>query len=126
MPMKASEQRLYQSQSPLTILSLGHMRMAIVTGWAVLIPNFLAGMDAAVTMLLRSEGSPATTEGTSLMSSYPWAMSFTAVQLRNAEFTSMWKMTLFLRSDIADCSGQIQKYEKCSIFGLTDFSRIWS
>ena len=34
MPMNDSEQRLYQSQSPLTILSLGHMRMAIVTGWA--------------------------------------------------------------------------------------------
>ena len=106
--MNDSEQRLYQSQSPRTIFSFGHMRMAIVTGWAVLIPSFLAGIEAAVTMLLRSEGSPATTEGTSLMSSYPWAMSFTAVQLRNAEFTSMWKMTLFLRSDIADWLWHIQ------------------
>jgi hypothetical protein len=55
-------------------------------------PSFFAGMDAAVMMLLRSEGSPDTTEGTIRMSLLPSLTIFTAVQLRNAEFTSIWKI----------------------------------
>ena len=41
------------------------------TGWAVLMPSRLAGMEAAVMMLRRSDGSPETTEGTSRMSGRP-------------------------------------------------------
>lgn len=94
MSIKPSEQRLYQAQSALTIFRPGQVRRAIVTGWAVLMPSFFAGMDAAVMMLLRSEGSPATTEGTRRMSPCPSSSSFTADQLRKAEFTSIWNITL--------------------------------
>ena len=56
-------------------------------------PSFLAGIDAAAMMLRRSLGSPDTTDGTSRMSCPPSMTIFTAVQLRKAEFTSIWKMT---------------------------------
>ncbi len=91
--MKPCEQRLYQSQSPRTITSEGQLRRAIETGCAVLMPSFLAGMEAAVMMLRRSLGSPDTTEGTRRMSACPSCSSLTADQLRKAEFTSIWKMT---------------------------------
>ena len=61
----------------------------MLTGIAVLIPNFFAGMEAAVTMLLLSDGSPETTAGTSLISDPPSARILIAIQLRNAEFTSI-------------------------------------
>ena len=93
MPMNPSEQRLYHSQSPWTRTRSGQVRSAIVTGVATLTPSFFAGMDAAVTMLRRSDGSPDTTAGTSRRSCPPSATSFTADQLRKAEFTSIWKMT---------------------------------
>ena len=92
--MNPAEHFRYQSQSPCTLTMPGHFRMAMLTGSAVLIPSFFAGMDAAVTMLLLSLGSPDTTEGTNLMSGRTLCMSCTAVQLRNAEFTSIWNMTL--------------------------------
>ena len=92
MPMKPSEHCLYNSQSPRTMMSPGHLRMAIDTGSAVLMPSFFAGMDAAVMMLRRSLGSPETTDGTSLMSGFPSRTSFTALQERNAELTSIWKI----------------------------------
>ena len=88
MEIKPSEQALYHVQSPPTMTSCGYVRSAIDTGCAVLMPSFLAGMDAAVMMLLRSEGSPEITEGTSLMSGWPSFTSLTALQLRNAELTS--------------------------------------
>ena len=84
-----SEQRLYHSQSPRTSTRVGQVRSAIETGCAVFMPSFLAGMDAAVMMLRRSLGSPDTTDGTSRMSGFPSITSFTALQLRNAEFTSI-------------------------------------
>ena len=56
-------------------------------------PSFFAGIEAAVTMLLLSDGSPDTTAGTSLMSDPPSDRILTAIQLRNAEFTSMWNIT---------------------------------
>jgi hypothetical protein len=49
-------------------------------------------MEAAVTMLRRSEGSPDTTDGTVRKSGDPSRSILTAVQLRKAELTSMWKM----------------------------------
>ena len=67
--------------------------MAIESGWAVLIPSFFAGMEAAVIILLRSFGSPDTTDGTSRMSGCPSPIILTAVQLRKAELTSIWNMT---------------------------------
>ena len=70
----------------------GQVRSAIETGWAVFIPSFLAGIDAAVMILRRSFGSPDTTEGTRRISGFPSRTIFTAVQLRKAEFTSIWKM----------------------------------
>ena len=73
--------------------SCGHFRSAIVTGIAARMPSFLAGNDAAAMMLRRSPGSPDTTDGTSRMSCPPSMTIFTAVQLRKAEFTSIWKMT---------------------------------
>ena len=91
--MSPSEQRLYHSQSPWTITSCGHFRSAIVTGMAARMPSFFAGIDAAAMMLRRSPGSPETTDGTSRMSWPPSRTIFTAVQLRKAEFTSIWKMT---------------------------------
>ena len=100
MEMKPSEQALYQAQSPRTITSDGQVRSAIDTGCAVLMPNFFAGMDAAVMMLLRSDGSPDTTEGTSRMSGFPSRTIFTADQLRNAEFTSIWKMMRCIKAEI--------------------------
>lgn len=87
--MNPSEQRLYHSQSPPTITSDGQVRSAMDTGWAVLMPSFLAGIEAAVIMLRLSEGSPDTTDGTSRMSGLPSMQSFTALQLRKAEFTSI-------------------------------------
>ena len=92
MLMKPSEHSLYHSQSPRTITRSGKVRSAIETGCAVLMPSFLAGMEAAVMMLRRSEGSPDTTEGTSRMSGWPSLIIFTAVQLRNAELTSIWNI----------------------------------
>ena len=89
MEIKPSEQALYHVQSPPTITKEGHVRSAIDTGCAVLMPSFLAGMDAAVMMLLRSEGSPDTTDGTRRMSGWPSFTSLTALQLRNAELTSI-------------------------------------
>ena len=56
-------------------------------------PSFFAGIEAAVTMLLLSDGSPDTTAGTSLMSDPPSDRILTAIQLRNAEFTSIWNIT---------------------------------
>ena len=73
--------------------SCGHFRSAIVTGIAARMPSFFAGIDAAAMMLRRSLGSPDTTDGTCRMSCPPSCTSFTAVQLRKAEFTSIWKMT---------------------------------
>ena len=96
MAVKRSEQLLYQAQSPRTITRPGQVRRAIEMGWAVLMPSFLAGIDAAVTMLRRSDGSPETTEGTRRMSSPPSRTCLTALQDRNAELTSMWKMTRFI------------------------------
>ena len=93
MEINPSEHSLYHIQSPPTMSSCGQVRSAIDTGWAVLIPSFLAGMEAAVMMLLRSFGSPESTDGTSRISGFPSRMSFTAVQLRKAEFTSIWKIT---------------------------------
>ena len=90
--MNPSEHCLYQAQSPRTITSEGQVRRAIETGCAVLMPSFLAGIDAAVMMLRRSDGSPDTTDGTSRMSGSPACTIFTADQLRKAEFTSIWKM----------------------------------
>ena len=87
--MNPSEHCLYHIQSPPTITSEGQVRRAIDTGCAVLMPSFLAGMDAAVMMLRRSDGSPDTTEGTSRMSGFPSPSIFTAVQERKAEFTSI-------------------------------------
>jgi hypothetical protein len=52
-------------------------------------PIFFAGMEAADMMLRRSEGSPETTDGTSLMSGLPSSTSFVADQLRKAELTSI-------------------------------------
>ena len=89
MAMKPSEHCLYHSQSPLTITSDGHIRSAIETGIGALIPNFFAGMEAAVMMLRLSFGSPETTDGTSLMSGFPCIQSLTALQERNAELTSI-------------------------------------
>ena len=93
MSMNPSEQRLYHSQSPRTRTRSGTVRSAIDTGVATLTPSFFAGMDAAVTMLRRSFGSPDTTEGMSRRSWPPSMTSFTADQERKAEFTSIWKMT---------------------------------
>ena len=73
--------------------SCGHFRSAIVTGMAARMPSFFAGIDAAAMILRRSPGSPETTDGTSRMSCPPSRTIFTAVQLRKAEFTSIWKMT---------------------------------
>ena len=94
--MKEVEQCRYHSQSLWTITRFGHFLNAMLTGMAVLIPSFFAGMDAAVMMLLLSDGSPDTADGTSLMSGPPSVNNLTALQLRNAEFTSMWKMTRFM------------------------------
>ena len=91
--MNPSEHCLYQVQSPRTIISFGYNRSAILTGMAVLMPSFFAGIEAAVTMLLLSDGSPDTTAGTSLMSDPPSDRILTAIQLRKAEFTSMWNIT---------------------------------
>lgn len=96
--IKLFEHLLYHSQSPCTILRLGHILMAMLIGIAVFIPSFFAGMDAAVTMLLRSDGSPDTTEGISLISGPPSDIILTAVQLRKAEFTSIWKITRLNKS----------------------------
>lgn len=87
--MKLLEHSLYQSLSPLTITKPGQVLKAIDTGMAVLIPNFLAGMDAAVTMLLLSEGSFETTEGTKRISGLPSCISLTADQDKKAELTSI-------------------------------------
>ena len=76
-------QRFHFGETP----RMGGLGMLI--GWAVLIPSFFAGIEAAVIMLRRSVGSPDTTDGTSLMSDPPSDKSFTALQLRNAEFTSI-------------------------------------
>lgn len=100
MSMKAVEQCRYHSQSLWTITRFGHFLNAMLTGMAVLIPSFFAGMDAAVMMLLLSEGSPDTADGTSLMSGPPSVNNLTALQLRNAEFTSMWKMTRFMEKSV--------------------------
>ena len=70
----------------------GQVRSAIVTGVATFTPSFFAGMDAAVTMLRRSDGSPDTTEGISRMSCFPTRTIFTATHETKAEFTSIWKM----------------------------------
>ena len=98
--MKEVEQCRYHSQSLWTITRFGHFLNAMLTGMAVLIPSFLAGMDAAVIMLLLSDGSPDTADGTSLMSGPPSVNNLTALQLRNAEFTSMWKMTRFMEKSV--------------------------
>ena len=90
--MNPWEQCLYQSQSPRTMTSVGQVRSAIDTGCAVLMPNFLAGIDAAVMMLRRSDGSPDTTDGTSRRSSPPSRTRLTADHDRKAELTSIWKM----------------------------------
>ena len=97
MEINPSEHARYQAQSPCTITSDGQVRSAMDTGWAVLIPSFLAGMDAAVMMLRRSFGSPDTTEGTSRISPPPSRTILTAVQDRKAEFTSIWKMMRFIK-----------------------------
>ena len=74
--------------------------------------RFFAGMDAAVTMLRRSDGSPDTTEGTSRMSGPPSRRIFTAVQLTKAEFTSIWKMTRSMRTKIAKKEGKKHVFVK--------------
>ena len=85
-------------------------------GSAVLTPSLLAGMEAAVTMLRLSDGSPDTTDGTSLMSGCPSAISFTAAQLRKAELASMWNMTLlnFIRTKLARFMSETKS---CEAFG---------
>ena len=55
MSMKEVEQCRYHSQSLWTITRFGHFLNAMLTGMAVLIPSFFAGMDAAVMMLLLSD-----------------------------------------------------------------------
>lgn len=87
--MKPSEHCLYHSQSPRIMTRFGHFRRAIDTGSGTRMPNFLAGMEAAVTMLRRSFGSPDTTDGTSRMSGLPSLTSLAPSQLTKALFTSI-------------------------------------
>ncbi len=68
MAMKPFEHLRYQSKSPLTITRFGKVLRAIDTGVAAFMPSFFAGMEAAVMILLLSEGSPLTTEGIVRMS----------------------------------------------------------
>ena len=95
---KAMSSRLrarYKPKSLLTTIRSGHSRKASTTGWAVRIPSFFAGIDAAVTIPRRCLTSPPTIAGTVRKSTAvrPSCLalfsSSTALQERNAELTSM-------------------------------------
>ena len=98
--------------------------MAMETGSAVFMPYFLQGMDFAATMLLRSDGSPDTTDGTRRISRPPSDRIFTADQDTNALFTSMWNTTLFDDiqgfSDLDECFNGFVEMFPCMCCGQLD------
>ena len=92
--MKSAEYALYVFLSFGTRMRFGHFLRADMTGSPVVTPYFFAGIDLAVMMPCRVSTLPPTAEGTVRRSRADGSSRsrLTALQERNAELTSIWKI----------------------------------